>query len=56
LLKMQNALDVADLDLLVLLIKNIENDNSELANTLLNLALNYDYDHLQEILHRKEKK
>lgn len=56
LLKMQNALDVADLDLLVQLIKNIETDHSELAGTLLDLALNYDYDQLQEILRRKEKK
>jgi two-component system sensor histidine kinase/response regulator len=56
LLKMQNALDVADLDLLILLINNIEPENSELANCLMNLAVNYDYDQLQEILHRKEKK
>jgi PAS domain S-box-containing protein len=56
LLKMQNALDVADLDLLVLLIKNIEVDNPELAGALMNLAVHYDYDQLQEILHNKEKK
>jgi len=56
LLKMQNALDVADLDLLVQLINTMEADNSELSKTLLNLATDYDYDQLQEILHIKEKK
>jgi two-component system sensor histidine kinase/response regulator len=56
LLKIQNALDVADLDLLVQLIKTIEDDNSELAKTLMHLATDYDYDQLQEILHIKEKK
>ncbi len=56
LLKMQNALDVADLDLLVQLINTIEANNSELSKLLLNLATDYDYDQLQEILHVKEKK
>ncbi|MCX6221144.1 MAG: PAS domain S-box protein [Bacteroidia bacterium] len=56
LLKMQNALDVADLDLLVRLINTIEADSSELSKILLNLATDYDYDQLQEILHIKEKK
>ena len=55
LLKMQNALDVADLDLLVQLINTIK-DNSVLSKTLLNLAADYDYDQLQEFLHIKEKK
>lgn len=55
LLKMQNALDVADLDLLVQLINNMETDNAELSKLLLNLATDYDYDQLQEILHMKEK-
>ncbi|MEK7720456.1 MAG: ATP-binding protein, partial [Bacteroidota bacterium] len=56
LLKMQNALNVADLDLLVQLINTIETDNSELSKILLNLATDYNYDQLQEILHIKEKK
>ncbi|MCK9411563.1 MAG: PAS domain S-box protein [Prolixibacteraceae bacterium] len=55
LLKMQNALDVADLDLLVQLINTMEADNSELSKLLLNLATDYDYDQLQGILHIKEK-
>ena len=53
---MQNALNVADLDLLVQLINTIETDNSELSKILLNLATDYNYDQLQEILHIKEKK
>jgi two-component system sensor histidine kinase/response regulator len=56
LLKMQNALDVADLDLLVQLINTMDADNTELSKLLLNLATDYDYDKLQEILHIKEKK
>jgi len=56
LLKMQNALDVADLDLLVQLINTIEDDNSQLAKALMHLATDYDYDQLQEFLHIKEKK
>ncbi|MCK9640392.1 MAG: PAS domain S-box protein [Prolixibacteraceae bacterium] len=55
LLKMQNALDVADLDLLVQLINTIDSDNSDLSTVLLKLAKNYDYDQLQLILHPNKK-
>jgi len=55
LLKMQNALAVADLDLLIILIKSIEADHPELADKLMNLAQNYHYDQLQILLHEKEK-
>ncbi len=55
LLKMQNALAVADLDLLISLIKSIETDHAELAENLMNLALNYHYDQLQLLLQEKEK-
>ncbi|MEI6574948.1 MAG: ATP-binding protein [Bacteroidota bacterium] len=54
LFKMQQALSVADLDLLVELIKRIEKDNSELAQQLNYLAVNYDYKQLQKILNSKE--
>ncbi len=52
--KMQQALAVADLDLLIELIESFESDNQELTQQLLNLALNYDYDKLQQILSKKE--
>jgi PAS domain S-box-containing protein len=55
LLKMQKALDVADLDLLVQLINTIDSDNSDLSTVLLKLAKNYDYDQLQHILHPNKK-
>ena len=55
LLKMQNALAVADLDLLIILIKSIEADHSELAEKLMNLAQNYHYDQLHMLLQVKEK-
>ncbi|MEI8202584.1 MAG: PAS domain S-box protein [Bacteroidota bacterium] len=47
---MLNAVSVADLDLLLELIKSIEPDNIELAKYLTTLANNYDYDYLQQIL------
>lgn len=53
-LKMQQALAVADLDLLIELIKSMEADYSELARQLMNLAVNYNYDQLQQILNKKE--
>jgi two-component system sensor histidine kinase/response regulator len=56
LLKMQNALDIADLDLFIQLTKSNEKEHPVLAQKLMELAANYDYDQLQEILHRKEKK
>lgn len=55
LLKMQNALAVADLDLLVTLIDGLKIDYSEVANHLGNLAANYDYDQLQRLLYAKAK-
>jgi len=54
--QMSNALAVADLDLLINLIKSIETINPELAKYLLTLANNYDYDKLQQILNNKELK
>jgi len=55
LLKMQNALAVADLDLLIELIMSMDNNHSELSKHLMNLASEYDYDQLQRILHKKGK-
>jgi len=55
-LKMQQALAVADLDLMIELIKTMEQDNPELTQQLMNLAVNYDYDQLQQLLNTKEKK
>jgi len=54
-LKMQQALAVADLDLLIELIKSMEKDNPELSEQLMYLAVNYNYDYLQQILNKKEK-
>lgn len=54
-LKMQQALAVADLDLMIELIKTMEQDNPELTQQLMNLAMNYDYDQLQQLLNKKEK-
>jgi len=55
LLKLQNALAVADLDLLVALIGHMKSDYPELANYLGNLAANYEYDQLHRIFSSKEK-
>ena len=49
-LKMLEALAVADLDLLIELIKSIETENPELSRQLRMLANNYDYDYLVQIL------
>jgi two-component system sensor histidine kinase/response regulator len=54
-LKMQQALAVADLDLMIELIKTMEQDNPELTQQLMKLAMNYDYDQLQQLLNKKEK-
>jgi len=54
LLKMQNALAIADLDLLIQLIKSIEPNNMDLVRQLMHMVVNYDYDQLQQILNRKE--
>src|SRR5665647_1416578 len=53
-LEMQEALGVADLDRLVELINSMSHAHSELARLLLNLAMNYDYDYLNQILNQKE--
>ncbi len=49
-LQMTDALAVADLDLLVDLIESIDKDNNEIAQKLLNLARNYEYENLQQLL------
>jgi hypothetical protein len=54
LLKMQNALATADLDLLIELIKSMRTDHAELTSHLLNLASEYNYDQLQKILYKKQ--
>ncbi|NVN93923.1 MAG: PAS domain S-box protein [Bacteroidetes bacterium] len=55
-IKMLDAIAVADLDLLIELINSIDSENSELAKQLKILANNYEYDYLQQILNRKEIK
>jgi len=52
-LKMLDAIAVADLDMLVKLINTIELDNPELAQRLMALANNYDYDYLQKVIDKK---
>ena len=54
-IKMKQALAVADLDLLIGLINSMETENPDLVQQLMNLAVNYDYDQLQQILNKKEK-
>jgi CheY-like chemotaxis protein len=49
-IKMTDALAVADLDLLVDLIESIEADNSGIAQKLMNMAKNYEYENLQQLL------
>ncbi|MEI7725979.1 MAG: PAS domain S-box protein [Bacteroidota bacterium] len=51
--KMLEALAIADIKQLKKLINSIEQDNSGLAHFLMNLAKQYDYDHLQRILKRE---
>jgi PAS domain S-box-containing protein len=53
-LKLQNAVSVADLDLLIELINGIDSSNADLAQHLLALANNYDYEYLQKLLSKKE--
>lgn len=53
--QMQDAIATADLDLLIELINGIYSDNSDLAQHLMALAKNYDYDYLHQILNKKEK-
>ena len=54
--QMSNALGVADLDLLIKLIKSIETINPQLTKYLLTLANNYEYGKLQQILKNRELK
>jgi CheY-like chemotaxis protein len=49
-IKMTDALAVADLDLLVDLIESIGTDNSGIAQKLMNMAKNYEYENLQQLL------
>jgi signal transduction histidine kinase/CheY-like chemotaxis protein len=48
--QMNDALAVADLDLLIDLIESIDGDNARIGEKLLNLAKNYEYDNLQQLL------
>jgi PAS domain S-box-containing protein len=52
--QMQDAVAVADIDLLLDLIQSMDSDHTELARHLMNLANNYDYDYLKRILSKKE--
>ena len=54
LLKLKSALEDADFDLLVKLINEIKSDNQELSRKLMHLAVNYEYDRLEQILNLKE--
>ncbi|MEI6138382.1 MAG: PAS domain S-box protein [Mariniphaga sp.] len=54
--KMQDALAVADLNLLKKLINSIEKENSHLAKHLMELTRNFDYDQLQILLNPKSGK
>ena len=53
LLKMQNALAVADMDLLVNLINTLKNNNPDLAQQLMMMAENYDYHQLEQLLYKR---
>ena len=48
--QMQNAAAVADINRLKKLITSIDPDNSQLAQHLMTLAKNYDYNRLQKLL------
>ena len=50
---MQDALAVADLDVLIKNIKSLHPDSSELSQHLMSLANNYQYDSLQEIFNHR---
>ncbi|MCX6303450.1 MAG: PAS domain S-box protein [Bacteroidetes bacterium] len=54
-LKMLEALGVADIRQLKKLISTIDRNNSSLAQVLMTLAKNYDYDHLKLILTKNTK-
>ena len=49
-LQMQNAVAVADINRLKKLITSIDADNSQLAQHLMTMAKNYDYNRLQKLL------
>jgi CheY-like chemotaxis protein len=49
-IQMNDALAVADLDLLIDLIESIDPANNGIAQKLLNLARNYEYENLQQLL------
>jgi hypothetical protein len=49
-LKMVDALSVADLDLFIDLIGSINSDNEGIAQQLMALAKNYEYGNLQQLL------
>jgi PAS domain S-box-containing protein len=53
-INMMESIAVADLDLLIELINNIEKDHSTLAEHLRFHAQNYNYDYLQQLLNKKE--
>jgi CheY-like chemotaxis protein len=52
--EMKDAIDVADVDQLIEIINRIEPENKNLANYLLALANNYDYEYLQQLINNKE--
>lgn len=52
--QMKNAIIVADIELLIHLIRQIDPEHSGLARHLMTLANNYDYEYLQHILNTKE--
>jgi hypothetical protein len=52
-LKMQNALSVADIDQLIKLCKSVKTTNKDLAKHLMHLAENYEYTTLEQLLNRK---
>jgi PAS domain S-box-containing protein len=52
--KMKDAVDTADIDLLIELINHIKPENLKLRQRLLTLANNYDYTYLKQILNSKE--
>jgi two-component system sensor histidine kinase/response regulator len=49
-LEMAEAISVADLDQFIELVKKIEPDNADIAEKLIELAKNYEYNHLQLLL------
>ena len=54
--QMQNATNIADIDLLIDLIRRIDPKHSDLSRHLMTLANNYNYEYLLQILNKKEIK